>query len=57
MVPDVVSPPKTTAPPALVMKRAWPPELVSVNSVLPPLLVMMVAVAALLESLKMVVPA
>src|SRR5215831_1423641 len=48
--PDV--PEKSTVPPALVMKRALPPLLLAANCVSAPVLVVMVALLALLVSVK-----
>ena len=45
-MPADVSPDMSKVPPALVMKRALPPVLVSKKKTLPPLLVVMVAVPA-----------
>lgn len=56
MVPELVRPEISTAPPALVMNRALPPLLVSRNCRTLPALLVMVALPAVLVSEKAMVP-
>ena len=49
-------PEMSSVPPALVIKRAWPPVLVSKNAVSPPKLLVMVALPAVLVLSKNVNP-
>ena len=55
-MPLLVRPEMSTAPPALVTKRALPPLLVPVKLVVPLFSVVMVELAAVAELLKVSVP-